>query len=399
LSPRIEFSFEVVSIEGKNVVVLEIDRAYRHPVRFKQNAWIRVGSYKKKLKDFPNKEGKLWRIFDETPFEDRLACENLSAQAALDLLDYPAYFQLTGQHLPASLDLIVDRLVRDRMLVKSESGNWNITNLGAILFAKALADYPHLARKAVRVVEYEGDSRTRAVREQVGTQGYASGFEGLIRYITGLVPSNEVIETALRKVVPMYPPLAIRELVANAIIHQDFHVGGSSPMIELFASRIEITNPGRPLIEPNRFLDSPPRSRNDALASFMRRIGVCEERGSGIDKVVFQTELFQLPAPLFEIAGDNLRCVLFAHRELKGMGSDDRIRACYLHACLKYVNNDFLTNTSVRERFGIEKKNAAKATALIKEAIHAGAIEIYDAAEGKRARKYVPAWAKHVEVL
>lgn len=67
-------------------------------------------------------------------------------------------------------------------------------------------------------------------------------------------------------------------------------------MIEIFDDRMEITNPGRPLVSPDRFLDTPPRSRNEALASFMRRVGICEERGSGVDKVVFQTEFYQLMA-------------------------------------------------------------------------------------------------------
>ena len=91
----------------------------------------------------------------------------------------------------------------------------------------------------------------------------------------------------------MFPELAIRELVANAIIHQDFTLSGTGPMIEIFSDRMEITNPGIPLVDTQRFLDSPPRSRNEGLASFLRRIGICEERGSGIDKVVFQTEVAQ----------------------------------------------------------------------------------------------------------
>ncbi|MBN0308414.1 transcriptional regulator, partial [Pseudomonas aeruginosa] len=102
---------------------------------------------------------------------------------------------------------------------------------------------------------------------------YALGFEGLIDTLKTLLPANEEIGKAFRKEVPMYPELALRELVANAIIHQDFNLSGTGPMIELFERRMEITNPGVPLVDPQRFLDSPPRSRNEALASFMRRIG------------------------------------------------------------------------------------------------------------------------------
>ena len=74
--------------------------------------------------------------------------------------------------------------------------------------------------------------------------------------------------------------------------YQNFCVTGAGPTVEVFSDRMEVTNPGQPLLDADRFLDNPPRSRNEALASFLRRIGVCEERGSGIDKVVMQTEVY-----------------------------------------------------------------------------------------------------------
>ena len=86
-------------------------------------------------------------------------------------------------------------------------------------------------------------------------------------------------------------------------------------MIEIFSDRMEITNPGVPLVNPERFLDTPPKSRNETLASFLRRVGICEERGSGIDKIVSQTEFFQLPAPIFEVTNEYTRAILFAISE------------------------------------------------------------------------------------
>jgi len=196
----------------------------------------------------------------------------------------------------------------------------------------------------------------------------------------------------LRKDLPMYPELAVRELVANALIHQDFFVKGAGPMVEIFSDRMEITNPGTPLVDTERFLDTPPKSRNESIASFMRRIGVCEERGSGIDKVVFETEFYQLPAPLFEVPGENTRSVLFAHKTLNEMDKADRIRACYLHCCLKLVKREPMSNTTVRKRFGIEEQNKAQASRIIKQTIEAELIRPYDADSGARSMRYVPFW-------
>jgi ATP-dependent DNA helicase RecG len=393
LSPQIDFHFHELEINGRRVILLEIPSASAQPVQFKGQEFIRVGSYKKKLKDFPEKARALWRSFDRTSFEDRLAAENIPAEEVLRLLDYPAYFDLLKLPLPEGRSGILKALEADRLIQPSASGRCNVTNLGAILLAKRLADFRSLERKAVRVILYKGNSRIEAIKEQMGSKGYANGFEGLIGHVDSLLPSVEVIEKAFRRTDRAYPEVAVRELVANALIHQDFTVTGAGPMVEIFEDHVEITNPGPPLVEPDRFLDSPPRSRNEALASLMRRFNVCEERGSGVDKVVFHTEFHHLPAPLFEVAETGTRAVLFGRRSLSEMDKADRVRACYLHACLKYVNREFLTNSSLRERFGIEPQNIAMVSRYIREAIEAGALLPYDQSTGPRYMKYIPYWA------
>ena len=393
MTPKIDFRFHPTIIEGKNVVLLEIGAAFRQPVRFMNQEFIRVGSYKKNLKDFPEKERALWRAFDATPFERTVALENVSAEDILSLLDYPSYFDLLELSLPDGHAVILEALARDELIRPCETGGWNITNLGAVLFAKKLDSFPRLKRKAVRVIHYKGSGKLEPRREQAGNKGYAAGFEGLIGFIMALVPKNEIIGQAFRREVPMFPELAVRELVVNALIHQDFSVTGSGPMVEIFADRMEITNPGEPLVDTLRFVDAPPTSRNESLASLMRRFRICEERGSGIDKVVAQVELYQLPAPVFEVAQGFTRAVLFAHRPLNEMDKADRVRACYLHACLKRVMRDYLTNASLRERFGVEEKNMAAVSRYIGEAVEEGAIKPYDEKAAKKFMKYVPFWA------
>lgn len=394
LSPRIHFRFVEFQADGKLVSMVEIPRAAHQPVQFQGVEYIRVGSYRKKLKDFPEKERELWRIFDVTPFEQQVAAERVTASDVLALLDYPTYFKLLNVPLPETRDGILARLADDHMIEACPGGQWNILNLGAILLASDLSKFRHLARKAVRVIEYDGDGRVRTRREHQGHRGYAAGFEGLIEFLKGMLPENEVIGEALRKTVPMYPELAIRELVANVIIHQDFTVSGTGPLVEVFDGRLEITNPGEPLVDTRRFLDTPPQSRNEALASFLRRVGICEERGSGVDKVVFQTELYQLPAPLFEAVGGHTRAVLFAHKSFAEMDKADRTRACYLHACLQFVERKRMTNSTLRARFGIEEKNRAQVSRVISDAIEAGVVRPYDPeSESRRHASYVPYWA------
>ena len=394
LAPKINFRFHEIEIENKPVVLLEIGAAFRHPVQFKHQEFIRIGSFKKKLKDYPEKERTLWRVFDRIPFEHAVTAEHVAGEDALRLLDYPAYFDLLELPIPDGRAAILDALAKDALILPCEAGDWNITNLGALLFAKKLDDFPDLKRKAIRVIHYKGRGRVETMREQVGGKGYASGFRGLIDFIMALVPTNEILVKALRRTVPMFPELAVRELVANALIHQDFFMTGTGPMVEIFDDRMEITNPGEPLVDPLRFIDTPPKSRNEVLASLMRRFRICEERGSGIDKVVDQVEFYQLPAPQFEVPEGFTKAVLFSHRPLNQMDKADRVRACYLHACLKWVMRDYLTNASLRERFGVEEKNKAAVSRYIREAVEDKAIIPFDESAPRKLMKYIPFWAR-----
>ena len=207
-------------------------------------------------------------------------------------------------------------------------------------------------------------------------------------------PSNEIIKEAMRVTMPMFPEVAVRELVANALIHQDFSVTGAGPMVEIFSDRIEITNPGQPLVDPLRFLDSPPKSRNEILTALMRRFQICEERGGGIDKAVFHIESFQLPAPEFEKPEGFTRVTIFAHKSLSQMDRTERVRACYLHACLKRVRKDYLTNKSLRNRMGIDPKNKAMISRYIREALEDGMIIPYDKDAPPKLMKYLPYWVR-----
>lgn len=394
LEPRIDFKICEFQYEGNNIVLFEIPRATYIPVKFKSIEYVRVGSYKKKLGEHPEKERRLWSIFSNYPFEKGIALENIKKQDIPDYIDYPKYFELTSLKLPTDLSGILQRLEAEKLIMKKPGSSYDITNLGAILFAKNLSEFERLSRKAVRVIMYEGKNRIKTLREMQGQRGYATGFKGLISYINNLLPQNEVINEALRAETRMYPEIAIRELVANAIIHQNFDISGTGPVVEIFSDRIEIINPGTPLIEPIRFIDQPPRSRNEALAAFMRRINVCEERGSGIDKVIDAAEVFQLPAPSFKVTDNHTQAILFAYKKLSDMDKDDKIRACYQHACLKLVSNEQMTNSSLRQRFSISSNNASIASRIISDTVEAGLIKPYDpSSESKKHAKYVPFWA------
>lgn len=340
---------------------------------------------------------KLRRIFLETQTDInwfiQSAKQAVNAGEVIELLDTQIYFDLMNLSYPSTRDEVLNRLTNAKLIV-SKNGNWDITNLAAILFAKRLDAFSQsLARKAVRVVIYDGINKLSTRGDKHGTKGYVVGFESLIDFVHSVAPQNHFIEQVVREEVKMFPKQALRELIANALVHQDFEVIGASVMIEMYSDRIEISNPGRPSISVERFIDEY-GSRNELLADLMRRFGICEEKGSGIDKVIHAAEAYQLPAPDFRVGETRTIAVLFAHQDFSDMSRKDRVRACYQHCALLYVSNQRMSNQTLRERFKLPESAAATVSLIIGEAKEAGLIKSDDLeTKSTRYARYLPYWA------
>ena len=339
-------------------------------------------------------EDQLRRIFDEgkPDWLEGYSKTGLDAQQVVELLDNQAFFELLKLPYPTERAAVMDRLVRER-LVDEASGTFAIRRLGALLLAKRLENFPDLARKAPRVEIYAGTSKLETRLDQIGAKGYAVGFQGLVRFVMDQLPQNEVIEDALRKEIKLVPEIAIRELVANALIHQDLAIDGASVMVEIYSNRVEISNPGEPIVPVERFIDGY-QSRNERLADLMRRMGICEEKSSGIDKVIHAAEVYQLPAPDFRAGHRRTIVTIYGPRDFEDMDRNDRIRACYQHCVLKWVMKERMTNQSLRERFHLPETKAATISQVIAATIEARQIKADEQAGGSRKyARYLPVWA------
>ena len=393
LRPGVAFSFQAIDHPQGRIVLLEIPAAPTAPVEFERTAYDRIGSATPRLADNPARLRTLWDELRPYAWETSVAKPFASEDAVLALLDVESYFELLRLPTSDSVKRILSALEQDRLISPDVGGKWNISNLGAILFAKDLRDFePGLARKAIRFVAYDGHGRTATVthREEF-FRGYANGFEDLNAHVNILLPAREDGDSPIREARSFVPPVAIREVVANALIHQDMTVGGAGPTIELFRNRLEITNPGTPLVAPERFIDSAPRSRNEALASLMRRFGLCEELGTGVDKVIAAAEEGRLPPPEFQAEDNATRTTLFGPRRFAEMTAEERLRACYQHTVLRFLDGSRMRNATLRERFGVAEHNAAQMSGVIRHALDAKLIHPADRARPRAG--YVPFWA------
>jgi predicted HTH transcriptional regulator len=389
LNPRIDFSVHEFDCEDKHISLFIIPAAKNRPVTFLHQAYIRVGSYTRKLIDFEEKERKIWNN-SAYRLENDVSKSNLPISEIINLLSTQTYFELLKIPYPGDQSGVIERFLAEKLIIRDKS-NYSITRLGALLFAKNLNDFDDVSRKAVRVIVYKGRGKIETEREKIFTKGYCVGFESLMDWINGQLPAGETIGRAYRVETHAYPEISIRELTANALIHQDFEKKGF-PTVEIYSDRVAISNSGLPLIVPERFIDEYV-SRNEKMADLMRRASLCEEKGSGMDKVIFNNERYRLPALQISVGEVRTTITIFAYQKLSAMSRKDKINACYQHCCLRYLLNEKMTNLSLRERLEVEEKNYSIISRIIRDTLDAGLIKEEDPEnKAKRYSKYIPYW-------
>ena len=393
LSSHIQIEHSVQCYKGHNLLFVYIPEEAEKPVHLRGKdiyaSYYRSGG--QTLKMSPKQVQVLIAKSKGISFEESSALDYLTQEQVLELLDYQALYGLLDRNVPKSTDTIIS-LLKDMGYCTETNGRWTISNLGAILFARSLKNFPSLSGREVIVRKYEGQNNRQLQFEQQGGLGYAVGFKGLIDFImrnTG----KEVIDVT-RSVEPTYPNISIREFVANALIHQDFAIDGSPITIEIFSNRLVITNPGAPLNNIARLIDLPPRSRNEKLAQSMLLLGLCERRGSGVDRAIEAIEKMFLPPVKFQSLEDYTRVSLFPQKPLAEMTKREKVMACYQHACLMFEDNVAINNQSIRERFGLNKNQSATASRIIADTIAEKLIKPADEDSiSKKFSTYVPYYA------
>jgi ATP-dependent DNA helicase RecG len=339
-------------------------------------------------------EDRLRVIFAEgqPDWLNQVSKHDCSSEDVIRLLDTQSYYDFQEKVYPSRREEVLRKFAQEGFIQASDTG-WQINRIGGLLFCKRINDFPDLQPKIPRVIVYEGINKLKTRLDQQGSKGYAVGFSGLIDFIMAQTPQSEVMSNALRKEIKMFPAEAVRELVANALIHQDFQQQGLAVRIELYTDRLEVSNPGKPPIPAERFIDED-QSRNEGLAEIMRRLRICERKGSGFDRVVDAAEVHQLPAPNIKLGEVRTTVILYAHKTFEAMSRDDRIRATYQHCCLRYVMNQKTTNQSLRNRFQLSDKRAEPVSRTIRDTLDAEYIKLEDPTiTSNRYRSYVPFWA------
>lgn len=396
LEPAVKIDHHLYVEEGKKLLIIYIEESKSKPVHLRgkgiEFSFIRTGSSTRKMNKMQLAQALMSSKIER--FEELSAYTGSSYQEVLSLLEYNVFFELLDTPIPSSDEKIIQELVRKKLL--SFTGDQiSITNLGVLLLAKDFGRFSGFERKGVRTIIYRDTTRTHTVKEAIEKRGYAAGFSASIDYIMQNLPSNELIKGAIREEVKVYPKIVIREIVANAIIHQDLSNISINPKIEIFTDRIEVTNPGSlvPNLSIDRIIDNA-EPRNELLARTMYHLGICEDRGSGIDRALSAIEVFHLPPLKFDELSNIFKVTIYSPREYQDMSQEERVRACYQHCVLKYLANEKMTNQTFRNRLKAAKTNYSLVSKIIRQAVEEKKIKLGDPeSKSNKFTYYIPQWA------
>ena len=396
IEPPLALDHAVIEFRGFPVLLVRVEEHGVKPVHRRgktiEECWIRSNATTRKASR--QEVASLMLNSAQPRWEELHASGMMTIEDVQNALDIETLCKLLERPVPGDAAELSRWLVAEG-IVSAQGRGYYITNFGAIAAAKSIATFDSVGRKGVRVIRYRGTNKTAAIDEVAGQRGYAAAFEGLIGYLHQVLPRSEVIEQSLRTQVTLYPDIALREVIANALIHQDFSVSGAGPMIDIYDDRIEVTNPGGllPGKRLDRLIGATPHSRNEKLASSFRRFRICEERGTGFQKIVGAIELFGMPPLRFSELDNAFRVTLFAPRKFVDMSMEERVEAAYQHAVLQHLSSKTLTNTSLRDRFKLHEKYRNQVTNLISSAVVANRLKRADEGGGNKFAEYLPYWA------
>ena len=254
IEPPVALDHAVVEFRETPLLFVFVPEQSFKPVHRKgkgiEETWIRSGGTARKAAR--NEIATLMLQSKSPSWETGRASSLLSSDVVVASLDIPAIGTFLGRRLPENASELMDWLSSQNMVIPDGVGFY-ITNLGGIAAAKDLVEFEGLSRKRIRVIRYRGTNKVETIKEDIWKSGYAVGFEELVSHLKSILPHSEVIQQSLRRTVSIYPEVALRELLANALVHQDFSITGAGPLIEIYDDRITFVSPGALL--PGKQLD------------------------------------------------------------------------------------------------------------------------------------------------
>jgi len=302
LEPRIDFVMHEFQYNGCSVVLIEIDPADNIPVKFKGTAYIRVGSYKKRLSDHPEKERKIWQRRDQSDWSAQI-CKG----ATLNDLDNKAILKARDQYkqkyprLSEEVDAWDDLMFLNKARVTRQG---RITRASILLLGKDESEH-FLLPSMARITWLLKDEKNLEKDYAHFGPPFILNVEELFSRIRNLnyryLPDSQLFPIELTQ----YEPWVIREALHNCIAHQDYSLKGRINVVEK-PDELIMTNLGSFIpgdIDTVIMMDAPPEFyRNPFLVGAMVNLNMIDIIGSGIKKMFQLQRKRNFPLPDYDLS-------------------------------------------------------------------------------------------------
>jgi ATP-dependent DNA helicase RecG len=303
LSPRIDFAIHEFERDRAPVVLIAVQAANSTPVRFSGEAYVRVGSYKKKLKEFPEKERRLWQLLSESSGDWSAQVVEGATLADLDpaaVTFARAQYRQKSSPQATEIDSWDDRTFLNKAKV---CVGGQVTRTALLLLGKP--ESAHLLSPAqARVTWVLRDEKKQEKDYQHFDLPLILAGDKVLQRIRNLTIRQLPSGTLFPHEVTQYDPWVMRESLHNCIAHQDYSLGGRINVVET-PDTLLFTNMGAFIpgsVEEMIQSDAPPEVyRNPFLAQAMVNLNMIDTIGSGIKRMFTRQRERSFPLPDYEL--------------------------------------------------------------------------------------------------
>jgi ATP-dependent DNA helicase RecG len=278
-----------------NVLVVTVRESESKPVQCREGFFWRQGAASQKLsrdeiREFFQAEGGI--RFDLAP------CPRFHYPDDFDRARFDAWLTRSRITQTAAVE---DVLVNIEAAERAEGG-LVFRNAGVLFFAR---EPQRFFRQAyVTCLLAKGTDKVHVLDCKDFAGGVVADIEDALRFIERNTRMGWRIDGLQRTDVPEYPMRALREAITNAIMHRDYWEMGANVFVEIYADRVEVSNPGglpKGMVPAD--LGRKSVRRNPLVADMLHRIGFIEKAGTGIKRMRDEARDQGCAEPSFEVTG------------------------------------------------------------------------------------------------
>ena len=314
MEPKIRVEILPIEFEGKNILAVQVAELVRNkkpcyykPKGLKGGSYTRVGESDEIMTDY---EIYALQSYNDHIFEDKRP--NKSAKMDdLNINDLKEYINKVKIDRPNFSKNSFEENLKLCGIIDSDGSNIYPTLAGTMIFGKYPQSYYPQLFVACVVVPGTSLGDTGKMGERFTDNKRIEGtieemLEGTMNFLRRNMKTSVIIDENGKRINRTeYPIEALREAVANSLIHRDYSTQTENAYISvyMYEDRVEILNPGN-LYGPNRIeelgTDNMMEVRNPTIVRVLEEKGsVIENRHSGIPTIKREMHNFNLPAPEF----------------------------------------------------------------------------------------------------